>query len=333
MGITLANPLVVAACSLSGRLEQVKRIEAAGAGALVIKSLFEEQILREMGELEEALEAGSERFGESVTYFPKVQHAGAREHLRWIETIRAAVKMPLIGSLNAGSPGVWVDYARQMSETGVDGLELNVYSIPADLNRTAAEVEAKLFEIVEAVKNASRLPIAVKISPYYTSLGNVVRELEKRGARAVVLFNRFLQPDIDPVKETLDSEMTMSTAPESRVPLRWIALLHGRVGLDLAAGTGAHTTRDVEGFLLAGATVVQMASALYQHGIELIPSLLGGLDRWMNNKRYARIGDFRGKMSQGSYAGDPSAFERAQYTSFLLAQTRVPGSRRARRST
>ncbi len=322
MGIKLKNPVVVAACALSNKIDNISRAEEAGAGGLVIRSLFEEQIRHEIGDFDDALAEGGNAFAEATSFFPEIEHGEAKEHLFWVERAREATEMPLIASLNAASPGKWVEYAKQLADTGVNGLELNYYSVEADINRSASEVEQRLMSTFEAVREAVSLPIAVKLSPSYTSVGNVVKELESRGANGVVLFNRFLQPDLDPDKEEVLNEMTYSTAMEMKVPLRWIALLYGRVMEDMAANTGVMEARDVVKFLLAGATVVQVASCLFRNGIGHIETLVGGLNEWMDNKGYALVEDFRGKLSQQGFEGDTVMYERAQYLDFLMSRQR-----------
>lgn len=319
-GIELKNPLVVAACSLSGNIDSIKAVEEAGAGAMVIKSLFEEQILHERGTLEEALDVGAETFAESITYFPRLSHADAREHVMWVKKARDAVKMPLFASLNAISAGTWVEYAKQLADTGVNGIELNAYAVEADPSRTARDIEGRLMDLVSAVKYACTLPIAVKLSPFYTSVANVVHNLDSAGADAVVLFNRFLQPDIDPDTQQLVNPMTWSTPREMKLPLRWIALLYGRVKLDLIGNTGVEKGTDLARFLLAGATAVQVAGVLCQTGIGHITRMLSDLDAWMAEKGYTELAAFRGRCSQAEFKGDPAIFERAQYVDFLMRQ-------------
>jgi len=237
----------------------------------------------------------------------------------WIEETRKEVKMPLIASLNAVSSGGWVKYAKQLEATGVDGLELNVYAVAADQKVNGAVLEAQLYEIVEAVIAEVDIPVAVKISPFYTSIANVVSEVDKRGAKAVVLFNRFLQPDIDPKTETLVSEMVYSSPEEMKLPLRWVALLYGRVKTDLALNTGVHSGLDAAKALLAGAQIVQTASALHTQGVPYISTMIRELEGWMDEHDYKNLDDFRGKMSQRE-TDDPFAFERAQYVKLLLGQ-------------
>jgi dihydroorotate dehydrogenase (fumarate) len=293
--------------------------EQAGAGALVIRSLFEEQIQFDRLRMEEALSVGEHNYAEAASYFPKLQHGGAAEHLMWVEKTRKAVSLPLIASLNAVSAGGWTEFARQLAGAGADGIELNVYAVAADPRKTGAEIEQDLYQTVEAVRAEIRLPLAVKLSPFYTSTVNVAAELDRRGVNALVLFNRFLQPDIDPDGESLRSEMVYSTPAELRLPLRWTALLHGRIRADLAVTSGVHSGRDAAKALLAGATVVQVASALLQNGIPYLSTMLRELEAWMGEHGYGRLEDFRGKLSQKE-ADDPFLFERAQYVNLLLAQ-------------
>ena len=319
MGIELDSPLVVAASSISSYTDRIEMAEKAGAGALVIRSLFEEQIMMEAQRLDEELSVGSEIFSEALTYFPEVKYGGADEHLMWVEKARSAVKMPLFASLNAVTPGAWTKYARQLEETGVDGLELNVYAVATDHRKTSAEIEKQLYEIVDSVLSEVKIPVSVKLSSFYTSPLNVVHELSTRGVKAVVLFNRFLQPDIDPIKETLTNEMVLSSPEEMKVPLRYIALLYGRIDCDLAITSGVHSGLDAAKALLAGATVVQTASALIKNGIPYLSTMLRVLEGWMDEKGYENLESFRGKLSQ-RHAEDPFAFERAQYVKLLMSQ-------------
>jgi len=316
-GVPLENPIVVAACSLSGMIDDIKRVEQAGAGAMVIKSLFEEQIIWESLKLEEDINVGSESFGESIHYFPPLKHAGPKQHLMWVEKTRKAVKMPLFGSLNAIHPGNWVSYAKQMEVAGVNGLELNVYAVQNSPDRTAADVEKSLYEIVEQVLAQVKIPVAVKLSPYYTSVANVAGELDRRGVKALVLFNRFIQPDLDINTELLRTEMKYSQPCEMRLPLRWIAMLYGRIKADLVATSGVHDSEGMIKQLLAGATAVQIASTLYTRGIEYISTMLEGVRKWMDNRSYRAVSDFRGKVSQKNVT-DPSLYERAQYVKILM---------------
>jgi len=319
MGIPLQTPLIVAASSISSMIDRIKIAEQAGAGALVIRSLFEEQIMFDALKMEEDLAVGADLFPEALSYFPPIQHGEADEHLMWIEKTRAEVTMPLIASLNATSPGAWTKYAKQLEATGVDGLELNVYSVASDPDRTGVEIEQTLFETFEAVKGEVEIPVAVKLSPFYTSTANLAAEFDKLGVEALVLFNRFLQPDIDLKTETLQNKMVLSTPEEMKLPLRWIALLYGRIKTDLALSTGVHSGLDAAKALLAGATVVQTASALLKNGIPYLSTMLRELEGWMVEQGYDDLESFRGKMSQKE-VDDPFVFERAQYVRLLMSQ-------------
>jgi dihydroorotate dehydrogenase (fumarate) len=320
LGIPLKNPLVVAASSISNYVDRIKVAEDVGAGALVIRSLFEEQIALDQQRFADFLSAHDESFAEATSYYPAIEHGGPKEHLMWVEKARQAVSIPLFASLNAVSPGVWTEYARQLEETGVNGLEVNFYSVPTDPAVPGSDIEKALFDVIEAVKAVVSIPVAVKLSPFYTSTVNVVSELEKRGVEGVVLFNRFLQPDIDPENEMLFNQMVLSTPAEMKVPLRWVALLYGRTQLDLGLSTGAHTGRDAIKALLAGATVVQLAATLLKNGLPYLSTMLIHIQDWMNEREYEKLDDFRGKLSQ-KQCEDPFAFERAQYVKLLLEQS------------
>jgi len=322
LGIPLQTPLLVAASPVSSRLDAVKRAEEAGAGALVVRSLFEEQLQLESARLEEDLATGADSFAEALSYFPEIRHGDAREHLLAIEKMRKAVRMPLIGSLNAISPGSWTQYARQLEETGVNGIELNIYTVAADPARSGAEIEAELYETFEAVRDAVSIPVSVKLSPFCSSLANVARNLDERNARGLVLFNRFLQPDIDPETESVRADMPLSSPEEIRLPLRWTGILYGRIEADLALSTGVHNGMDAARALLAGAAVVQVAAAVMRHGVPYLSTMLRALEMWMTDRDYAALSDFRGKLSQRNVA-DPFAFERAQYVGLLLSKNRT----------
>lgn len=319
LGIQLDSPLVVAASSISSYTDRIEMAEKAGAGALVIRSLFEEQIMFDALQLEDDLSVGSDSFAEALSYFPEMKHGEAEEHLMWIKKARQAVKMPLIGSLNAVSPGAWLKYAQQLEDTGIDALELNVYAVATNPDKTSADIENDLYEIVKTVKDAVSIPVSVKLSPFYTSPLNVARRLSQDGVDGLVLFNRFLQPDIDPLSESLKSEMVYSTPDEIKVPLRHIALLYGRINSDLAITSGVHSGLDAVKAILAGASVVQTASALLMNGIPYLSTMLREIESWMDERGYAMLDDFRGKLSQRD-TEDPFVFERAQYVKLLRSQ-------------
>jgi len=320
MGVPLKNPVIVAASSISNYVDKVKRAEEIGAGGLVIRSLFEEQIHHDEMTMADFLERAANISPEiQSSFYPPVEHGGPREHLMWVEKTRRAVNMPIFASLNAVSPGAWTSYAKQLEETGIAGLEINYYVVATDPDVPGSDLEKALLDIVGAVVSEVKIPVSVKLSPYYTSTPNVVRELEKRGAKAVVLFNRFLQPDIDIDEEAITNSMVYSTPLEMKVPLRWVALLYGRTGLDLALNTGVHSGRDVAKAVLAGASVVQVASACLKNGLPYISTMLLELQGWMDEKGYASLDEFRGKVSQKNV---PNAFgfERAQYMQLLMSQ-------------
>ncbi|TVR14463.1 MAG: dihydroorotate dehydrogenase-like protein [Planctomycetota bacterium] len=316
LGLPLANPLVMAASSATARVENLQLAERFGAGAVVLRSLFEEQILAEQAQLEDTLSQGSEAHVEAQDYFPPVVHADAASYLRMVEQARRTVSMPLIGSINAVRSGSWTRYAKQLSECGVDAIELNVYSVAADPATSGQVIEEQLFDLVSSVLDQVSVPVAVKLSPYYTSVVNVVHELDKRGVSGVVLFNRFLQPDIDLHHETLSTVMPLSTPQEMRLPLRFTALLSGRIEADIAISTGVHTGEDMLRGLLAGATVTQVAAAVIKNGLHHVGSMLRDCEAWMDDRGYSMVDDIRGMLSQAAVQ-DPHAFERAQYVSML----------------
>lgn len=320
MGLELSSPVVVGACSLSGMIDNIKRAQDAGAGALVIKSLFEEQIAYEAQKLEDATATGQGVSPEVTTaMFPSIEHAGPDEHVMWVEKSRKEVTMPLIGSLNATQPGNWIEYATKLVEAGCDALELNTYAVQTDPDREAAEIEAQLCNTVEAVCQAVSVPVAVKLGAHFTNPVNVAKKVIDCGAKGVVLFNRFLQPDIDLENLKLRNAMSWSRSEEMRLPLRYIALTYGRIAGDIAASTGAHDAASVAKYILAGASIVQVASALYTNSIEYVNTLNDGLSDWMDAKGFKTLSDFRGKLSAEDVT-DPFAFERAQYVELLLKQ-------------
>lgn len=319
MGIQLSSPVIAGASVLSRSVDNIKAAEDAGAGALVIHSLFQEQIELERQELDEALKIGAEQFAEAITYFPQLEHSGPREHVMWVEKTRREIKMPLLGSLNANSLGNWTDYAKQLESAGCDGLELNIYSVETDPKRASAEIEQRSLEIISAVKSSVRIPVSVKLGPWYTSVANFAFRAVEAGADGLVIFNRFYQPGIDPERESLKLDLALSTSAELRLPLRWTAILSDAVGADIAGSTGVHTGADAVSLILAGARAVQTVSSLLRNGVGHITRLNTEISEWMDRKGYARIEDFRGKLNQKN-VGDPYGFERAQYVKLLISQ-------------
>jgi dihydroorotate dehydrogenase (fumarate) len=318
LGLPLSSPLVLASCSLSNRVENLQIAEQHGAGAVVLRSLFEEQIEAADTAMQEALAQGAESSAEARTYFPS-QRIGPREYLDLVTRAKRAVKIPIIASLNCVAPGSWSGYARQIAEAGADALEVNLYTVEADPARDAAAVEASYEEVAASIVAAVPIPVAVKLSPFFTALANMVTRLARRGAKGFVLFNRFLQPDISLERMSLQSAMLLSHPTEALLPLRWIALLYGRVNGDLAASTGVDDTAGLVKQILAGATVVQVASTLMKHGIPHLGRMRDGLDDWMDKRGFSDLSDVRGTLSQ-RVIKDPGAFERAQYVNLILSQ-------------
>ncbi len=317
MGLELKNPIVVGACSLSKSIDSIKKIEEAGAGALVIKSLFEEQVQIERAGFETDRTEFDEQFSEAASMFPRVEHGGPKEFLYWVARARQEVSMPLIASLNAVKTETWVEYARHLAETGVDGLELNFYSQPLDPAVSGADIEKAELEAFTKVREAVDLPIAVKLHPHYTSLFHTVTSFDRAGANAVVLFNRLFQPDINIETEQEVNKLRLTHGGVGGASLRWAGLLSGRVGASIAASTGVESGDDAVKMILAGADAVQVVSALYRNGVTHIQAVLRHLSSWMDSKGYTSIADFKGKLSK-ERSENPWALERAQYVKGLI---------------
>jgi dihydroorotate dehydrogenase (fumarate) len=318
LGLSLPTPIILASSSLSNRIENFQLAEHHGAGAVVLRSLFEEQIEAADSVLQEALAYGSESTAEARSFFPS-QRIGPVEYLQLVSRAKRAVKIPVIGSLNCVASGSWSSYARQIAEAGADALEVNLYAVQADPAVDAAQVEARYEEVVASIVQAVRIPVSVKLSPFFTALASFVQRLERQGVRGYVLFNRFLQPDISLERMSLQNVMALSHPSEMLLPLRWIALLYGRVQGELAASTGIHDAAGVVKQILAGATVVQVASALVKNGIPHLGGMRDGLEDWMDKRGFSELSDFRGTLSQ-RVIRDPGAFERAQYVHLILSQ-------------
>ena len=315
LGLALRSPLVVgAAAPLSEDVGRLRDLEQAGAAAIVLHSLFEEQIEREQLELHRHLVQGSESYGESLSYFPEpsIHHVGHELYLRHIEEARRQVRVPIIASLNGTHPGRWVEFARQIEAAGADALELNIYSLPTDPDLSSAAIEGQVEEIVREVRAQVTLPLAVKLGPFFTNVSAMARRLAQAGADGLVLFNRFYQPDIDIEELQVRPNLLLSTPHDLRLPLRWIALLHGRCPVDLAASGGVHRGTDVVRLLMAGAAITQVVGALLRHG----PGRLEGLERelaaWLEEHDHPSVAGLIGCMSQ-QRCPDPSEYERAQY--------------------
>ncbi|WCJ58294.1 dihydroorotate dehydrogenase-like protein [Fontisphaera persica] len=325
LGLKLRTPLVPSASVLSEKIDNLKLMEDSGASAVVLHSLFEEQLRQEAGDLEEALTQGTESFAEALSYFPEPKDfkLGPEEYLEHIAKAKAAVKIPVIASLNGSSVGGWIDYARQIQQAGADALELNIYYIPTDPNLTGAEVEQRYLDIIKAVRAVVSIPLAVKLSPYFSSMANMAARIDKMGVNGLVLFNRFYQPDINLASLEVENTVLLSTPQARRLPLRWIAILYGKIKADLAATSGIHTAQDVLKTLMAGAKVTMLCSALMKHGIPHIKIVEADMARWMEENEYESVQQMIGSVSQKNCA-DPSAFERAQYMRTL--RSFVPSS-------
>jgi dihydroorotate dehydrogenase (fumarate) len=318
MGLTLRNPLVASASPLSQTVDGVRRLADAGVGAVVLYSLFEEQVRREAAQDAKLVEAGTESFAESLSYFPAAAEpeTGPRRYLSLLERAADAVDIPVIGSLNGVTPDGWTDYARAIQDAGAAAIELNIYYLPGDARIAGRDVEQRHVDVLARVKAVVSVPVAVKLSPYFSSTGEMALRLDEEGADALVLFNRFLQPDIDPDRLAVIQQVGLSNPAEARLPRTWIALLRGRLRASLAATTGVETSEDVAKYLLAGADVVMTASALLRHGPEHARVLLEGLSDWMRQKGFATVDELRGMLAVPRGA-DEVVYERAGYVGAL----------------
>ena len=316
MGLTLRNPLVASPSPLSQTVDGIKRLADAGVGAVVLYSLFEEQVRRESAENARLVDAGADSFAESLSYFPAVSEdePGPRRYLSLLERSAGAVDIPVIGSLNAVTPAGWIDFARQMQEAGAAAIELNIYSLPGNPATSGRDVEQRHVDVLARVKEAVTVPVAVKLSPFFSSIGEMALRLDDAGADALVLFNRFLQPDVDPDTLAVVPGIGLSSPAEARLPRTWIAILCGRLQASLAATTGVEDPGDVVKYLLAGANVVMTASALLRHGPEYARVLLDGVAVWMEQKGFASVDDFRGLLAAPAEA---DAYQRAGFVGAL----------------
>jgi dihydroorotate dehydrogenase (fumarate) len=314
LGMKLRTPLVPSASPLSDNLDNVKRMEDAGAAAVVFHSLFEEHIQNEGQQLHHHLTHGTESYAEALTYFPDLDEltVGPETYLNEIVAAKAAVAIPVIASLNGSTLGGWTNYAKQIEQAGADALELNIYWIPTDPELGAREVEARYLEILEHVKAVISIPVAVKLSPFFSSFAHMARKLVNAGASGLVLFNRFYQPDIDLETLAVSPNILLSTPMAMRLPLRWIAILRGRVHADLAATSGIHRAADVIKMIMAGADVTMLCSVLLRRGIGHIRVIEHEIEEWLQAHEYDSLEQLKGSMSQRS-CPDPGAFERAQY--------------------
>ncbi|MDP1569229.1 MAG: dihydroorotate dehydrogenase-like protein [Vicinamibacterales bacterium] len=318
LGLDLAHPVVASASPLAATIDGLRRLEDAGAAAIVLPSLFEEQIRLENAALEALTALGADSVGEVQSYFPVSSDfvVGPDAYLDFVREAKTAVGVPVIASLNAVTPTGWTGYAEALADAGADAIELNVFYIPADLAVTGRDVEQRYEDIVREVCGAVSVPVAIKLSPFFSATGEMAARLVAAGAEGLVLFNRFYQPDMDLERLEVAPTLELSTPAEIRLPLLWIAVLHGRISASLAATTGVQTPTEVVKYVLAGADVVMTTSALLQHGPAHLRTLVDGLASWLDRRGYASVAQVKGAMSQ-QHVADPSAFERANYMKVL----------------
>ena len=317
MGIELKNPIIIGASNLSDNIENAVEIENAGAAAIVYKSLFEEQIELEKLQISEQIEEYSERHAEMVNIFPGIKNIGPQEHLFKLKKLRQALKIPLIASVNAVSKGNWIDFAKKIESTGVDGIELNFYSVPSDINKTGTDIEKVQVDILKSIKNNISIPCSVKLSFFYSNALNVISSMDKSGADGFVLFNKLFQPEIDVESVKYEYPHTYTCEHESKMPMRWTGLAYGNISADICSSTGIYTGKDVVKMILSGATCTQSVSAIYKYGASHISSMLNEINSWMDKNGFKEISDFRGKLSKKNLK-DPYFYERAQYIDILL---------------
>ncbi len=318
LGLKLKNPLVPSSSPMMQKLDNIKRMEDAGAAAVVLHSLFEEEIIRAGEILDRTLDAGSELGAESQSTFPDLPtyHMGPDKYLEHVRRAKSAVSIPVIASLNGVSTGGWIEYAKKIEQAGADALELNVYYVSANPAENGSHVEEMYLELIRAIKSSIRIPVAVKLSPYFSSFANFAQWLDQAGVNGMVLFNRFYQPDFDLESLEVVPDLVLSTPSELLLRLRWVAILYGQVKADMAITGGVHTAPDVVKCMMAGANVAMMTSALLERGIPHLHGVLGDLTRWLELHEYSSITQMRGSMSQRAVA-NPTAFERSNYMKLL----------------
>ncbi len=322
MGIKLKNPLILGASNLVTKPDAIKQIEEAGIGAIVYRSLFEEQIQLENLQLDEELSEYENRNAEMTRLFPDLEHAGPEEHLYQLKKLKKSVSVPVFASLNAIYEPTWVEYAKELEKTGVDGLELNLFAVPGYFEVPGQTIEDKQVQIVKAVKQAVNIPVSVKISLYYTNPLNFIKKIDEAGADAYVLFNRFFQPDIDVDNEEYHYPWELSNPKDRMMALRFAGLLYGNLDGSICASRGIYEAKDVIRMILAGADAVQMVSTVYKNKFSVITEILEGINRWMVDKGYQSLDDFRGKLSRKNMK-DPYTYQRAQYVEILMKSEEI----------
>ncbi len=322
MGLNLKNPVIVGASNLVKELDNIKKMEEAGAAAVVYKSLFEEQIELERLQLSEELNQYDERHAEMISLFPDIEHAGPTEHLMHLRRAVEAVTIPVIASLNCTFEETWIDYAKAIEQTGVNAIELNFYSVPGDFKKEEKAIVNEQLDIVNHVKKNLKIPVSVKLSPFYTNVLNVIQVMYFEGVDGFVLFNRLFQPDINIEKEEHRFQYHLSNEDDNRLALRYIGLLYGEINGSICANTGIFTGKDVVKMLLAGADCVQVVSTLYKNGITQVTKMLTEIETWMEQKNYGTIDSFQGKLSKKQMK-DPLAYKRAQYIDILMKSEEI----------
>ncbi len=329
MGMKLKNPIVPSASPLTEKLDNIKRLEDAGASAVVMHSLFEEQINQESQVLDHYLSYGTESYAEALQYFPEAHEykIGPDEYLNLIQQAKSKLRIPIIGSLNGVSTGGWIEYAKKIQQAGADALELNIYYLPTDTDMDGTKVEEMYVEVVRSVKKSITIPVAVKISPFFSAIGNMVKKIADAGADALVLFNRFYQPDFDLDELEVVPRLVLSNQFENRLPLHWVAILYGRVKVDFAVTRGVRTYEDVLKGLMVGARVTMMTSEILENGMKRITEILGEMTRWMEEHEYESVKQMQGSMSQIN-CPEPAAFERANYMKVLHSWRPDPTGKR-----
>ncbi|MBN1158055.1 MAG: dihydroorotate dehydrogenase-like protein [Bacteroidales bacterium] len=322
LGLELKNPVILGASNLVTKIENIKRAEDAGVAAIVYKSLFEEQIQLEAAQLDDELEEYNERHAEMVKLFPTIQHAGPEEHLENLRKVKKSVEIPVIASLNAVFKETWVEYAQMIEQTGVDAFELNFFYVPRDKETDGESINNQQIEIVKEVIQNVKLPVSIKLSPFYANPLNVINRFDQLGVRGFVLFNRLFQPDINIEQEAHFTPLNASHQEDNKLSLRFAGLLYGSVKGSICSNTGIHTGEDVVKMILAGADCVQVVSTVYKNKIEYISKILEDIQMWMKAKNYSKLDDFRGKLSNKNI-NDPFVYKRAQYIDLLLKSDQI----------
>jgi dihydroorotate dehydrogenase (fumarate) len=322
LGVKLKNPIILGASNLVTKPEVVKELEDAGIAAIVYKSLFEEQIQLESLQMDEDMNEYANRNSEMGRIFPDIAHAGPKEHLFNLKKLKQSASVPVFASLNAMYEPSWIEYAKLLEETGVDGLELNLYATPGYFEVGASSIEDKQYQIVKSVKKAVKIPVSVKLSPFYTNTLNFIKKLDEAGVDGFVMFNRFFQPEIDIENETFNFPWELTQSRDHQLALRYSGLLHGNVAGNICASRGIYTSEDVIRLLLSGADVVQIVSTVYKNQPSYVATMLAELNDWMDKKNYKALGDFRGKLSRKSLK-DPYVYQRAQYVDILAKSEEI----------